>query len=852
MSSKKTQQKKTKQLTILALAIKAYSVGLVVLAMLAAAGYVFMSGLAKEDVNRNAEQTQKHFAQQLQDRLLVYTAQIELVANDPYLISLMADKIALSHQKRNLPAKLKMKRLLDDLKKREQDLATSSSALRVLLIPLGDEKESLGDYPKLTYSELDLVYQTQSGGHPGLEYHEVGQQHPHFDVVRSLKKDNDVVGFVVASFNSVVVSNLINEFRRPNARLEISQLLSDGSSKVTMAWGEEKIRSHVEMHSGEVPGTQWRLSYWAMAPEWRVLDMSWRSFYWLTFAEIALVLAIMVAVFRRLTSELSLKSAAVFHEFVKDRLSGHWMGKTYVTPLQEFEPSLTNIQSLSWVQVGEGVNEGASVEEGQESGESGESYIDLLYQGQGAVEVDEDDSASIVSREVFRPYDIRGVAGKTLTAELVYKIGRVFATEVRQRGEKAIVVGRDGRLSGPKLSESLIKGLCASGCDVIDIGLVPTPMVYFATHQLETSSGIMVTGSHNPAEYNGLKMVMQGETLSGEAIQKLYQRVVDNDFDKGKSKGELSSHNIYGEYMARISDDVKLAREIKVVVDCGNGAAGEVAPLLLRSLGCEVVELYCDVDGNFPNHHPDPSQLENLKDLVAAVKENKADIGLAYDGDGDRLGVVDSRGQVFWPDRQMMLFAADVLKAHPGSQIIYDVKCSRLLPQFIEEKGGVPLMWQSGHSLLKAKLKETGAPLAGELSGHIFFKNRWFGFDDGLYAAARLLEILSKDERPSHQVFADLPDAVSTPEIRIPMNEGEQYQFMERLQQEAKFPDAELITIDGIRAEFKDGWGLVRASNTTPCLTLRFEADSEESLMRIQEVFKGVLLSLDSKLKLPF
>jgi phosphomannomutase/phosphoglucomutase len=588
-----------------------------------------------------------------------------------------------------------------------------------------------------------------------------------------------------------------------------------------------------------------------MAPEWRVLDMSWRSFYWLTFAEIALVLAIMVAVFRRLTSELSLRSAAVFHEFVKDRLSGRWMGKTYVTPLQEFELSLTNIQSLNWGQAGESVNEDASVEEDQESGEFEESYTDLLYQGGEAIEVD-DGAASLVPREVFRPYDIRGVAGKTLTAELVYKIGLAFAAELRQKGKRTVVVGRDGRLSGPRLSESLIRGLRASGCDVVDIGRVPTPMVYFATHQLEISSGIMVTGSHNPAEYNGLKMVMQGESLSAEAIQDIYWRVVDDDFDQGKSEGGFRSHNLYGDYMARIFGDVKLARKMKVVVDCGNGAASEAAPLLLRGLGCEVVELYCDVDGNFPNHHPDPSQLENLKDLVAAVKENKADIGLAYDGDGDRLGVVDSRGQVFWPDRQMMLFAADVLKAHPGSQIIYDVKCSRHLPQFIKEKGGSPLMWQSGHSVLKAKLRETKAPLAGELSGHIFFNDRWFGFDDGLYAAARLLEILSKDERPSHQVFADLPDAVSTPEIRVPMNEGEQYQFMKRLQQEAKFPGAELITIDGIRAEFKDGWGLVRASNTTPCLTLRFEADSEEAFVRIQEVFKGILLDLDSKLKLPF
>ncbi|MBI3772994.1 MAG: phosphomannomutase/phosphoglucomutase [Gammaproteobacteria bacterium] len=455
-----------------------------------------------------------------------------------------------------------------------------------------------------------------------------------------------------------------------------------------------------------------------------------------------------------------------------------------------------------------------------------------------------------LSQEIFLAYDIRGVVGKTLTPEIVYDIGRAIGSEAWKRGEQTLVVGRDGRLSSPQLADALIAGLRASGRNVINLGQAPTPLLYFATHYLSARSGVMVTGSHNPADYNGLKVVLKGDTLTEDDIQGLYQRIVKKDFTEGA--GNLSAQNLVADYIARVCADVHLQRPLKVVVDCGNGVSGELALALLRNLGCEVIALYCDVDGQFPNHHPDPSQPENLRDLMAAVKRNHVDVGLAFDGDGDRLGVIDSRGQIIWPDRQLMLYAIEILKSNPGAQIIYDVKCSRNLQSVIAGYGGRPLMWRSGHSVLKAKLKESKALLAGEMSGHVFFNDRWFGFDDACYTAARLLEILSASDRSSAEVFALIPDAISTPELRLDLAEGAHYAFMERLKKEAKFPDAELITIDGVRAEFADGWGLVRASNTTPCLTLRFEADNTAALERIKQLFRKVLSGLDSSLKLPF
>lgn len=451
---------------------------------------------------------------------------------------------------------------------------------------------------------------------------------------------------------------------------------------------------------------------------------------------------------------------------------------------------------------------------------------------------------------IFRAYDIRGIVGDTLTPEIVTQIGKSIGSEAEARGQKTVVVARDGRLSGPSLIAALTEGLRAAGRDVIDIGMVPTPVLYFATHYLKTGSGVMLTGSHNPPDYNGLKIMLGGDTLSGDAILALKTRIDKAQFVHGAGKRE--QQDIGEAYIERVTKDVKLSRPFKVVVDCGNGVAGVLAPKLIRALGCEVIELFCEIDGKFPNHHPDPSQPKNLEDVIAAVHKHKADLGLAFDGDGDRLGVIDSKGNVIWPDRQMMLYAGDILKRNPGAKIIFDVKCSSHLGNSITQHGGTPVMWKTGHSFIKAKIKESGALLGGEMSGHIFFKERWYGFDDALYTAARLLEILSKDKRPPHEVFMDLPDAVNTPELKLDMREGEHFKFMQRIQDSLRFEDAEISTIDGVRADFCDGWGLVRPSNTTPCLVFRFEADNEDALDYIKDQFRRQLLELDPSLTLPF
>jgi phosphomannomutase/phosphoglucomutase len=455
-----------------------------------------------------------------------------------------------------------------------------------------------------------------------------------------------------------------------------------------------------------------------------------------------------------------------------------------------------------------------------------------------------------ISPTLFRAYDIRGVVGDTLTAEAVYLIGRAIGSEAREKEERQIAVARDGRLSSPELSRALGKGLLESGCTVIDVGLTPTPVLYFATHQTNARSGVMVTGSHNPADYNGLKIVVAGETLAEKNIQKLRARIEHNNLMTGQ--GRLEERDIIPDYIERIVNDTYIRRPMKVVVDCGNGAAGLIAPSLLERIGCEVVPLFCEVDGNFPNHHPDPSKPENLAALIQTVLRSQADVGVAFDGDADRLGVVDSSGNIIWPDRQLMVFAADVLSRAPGAAVIYDVKCSRHLAGHILRHGGRPLMWKTGHSLMKAKIKETGALLAGEMSGHIFFNDRWFGFDDGLYACARLLEILSGDPRPTVDVFAELPDSVNTPELNIALAEGENFALIRRLRQIADFPGARITDIDGLRIDFPDGWGLVRASNTTPSLVTRFEADTPEALDRIQGQFKALMLSVKPDIVLPF
>ncbi|MQT43812.1 phosphomannomutase/phosphoglucomutase [Pseudomonas sp. FSL R10-2172] len=451
---------------------------------------------------------------------------------------------------------------------------------------------------------------------------------------------------------------------------------------------------------------------------------------------------------------------------------------------------------------------------------------------------------------IFRAYDIRGVVPQTLTAETAYWIGRAIGSQSLAEGEPHVSIGRDGRLSGPALVERLIQGVADSGCQVSDVGLVPTPALYYAANVLAGKSGVMLTGSHNPSNYNGFKIVIAGDTLANEQIQALHTRLKTNDLTWGE--GSIERVDILSRYADEIVKDIKLAKKLKVVVDCGNGAAGVIAPQLLEALGCEVIPLFCEVDGNFPNHHPDPGKPENLVDLIAKVKETSADLGLAFDGDGDRVGVVTNTGTMVFPDRLLMLFAQDVLERNPNAEIIFDVKCTRRLTPLIKEYGGRPLMWKTGHSLIKKKMKATGALLAGEMSGHIFFKERWFGFDDGIYSAARLLEILSKQQQTAEELFETFPNDISTPEINIDVTDESKFSIIEALHDAQWGETAELTSIDGVRVDYPQGWGLVRASNTTPVLVLRFEADTEAELQRIKDVFHAQLKRVAPDLQLPF
>ncbi len=452
---------------------------------------------------------------------------------------------------------------------------------------------------------------------------------------------------------------------------------------------------------------------------------------------------------------------------------------------------------------------------------------------------------------VFKAYDIRGTVPDEIDARFAHSLGMAAGTQARELGARSIVVGRDGRLSSVELAAALQAGLRSAGMHVIDIGMATTPMVYFATRLMDTGAGIAVTGSHNPPTHNGFKIVMDGASLYGEGITAL-RDAMRQPIESAGAAGGRTQMQIMPCYTARLMGDIRMARPMKIAIDCGNGVAGAVAPQLFRALGCEVDELFCEVDGNFPNHHPDPAEPKNLQDLIKHVAETDCELGLAFDGDGDRLGVVTKSGQIIWPDRQLVLFARDVLERNPGATIIYDVKCSRHVGLSVEAAGGAPLMWKTGHSLVKAKLAETGAPLAGEMSGHIFFKERWYGFDDGLYTGARLLEIVSRFADPCAPLEA-LPQDVSTPELKLEMEEGQPFTLVKTLQEQGQFPDAKrVITIDGVRAEYADGFGLARPSNTTPVVVLRFEAQSEQALERIQADFRRELSKLAPNATLPF
>jgi len=762
---------------------------------------------------------------------------------------------------------------LDNVAARLQN--TIPQALRVRLLSATVSEPDLSQVPNMGFADLEMVRATLTAKQKPFVQGE--GEHRHLAMTAAVSQNQQVVGVILVSLKPDLLQQLISKTTVGNGYVEIKQ-----EQAVLASVGMQELKAE-EPQVMPLTNSRWSLEL-SIGGGTSTDDI-------ILFSCIILIPALLGCLaffigYRKLADYLHHDQSSIL-KAAKDMMTGKQVGH-YPVQLDEMRPIISTLAQFKRIleqekspskvpdELGEYdfFDESFDIDFIEESPKTAEHYASVpVSLGTAPISVAEQAPLSVAApaeksapvampnvaptagesfADIFRTYDIRGIVGRGLTPETVHKIGRALGSEARQLNIKTIVMGRDGRLSSPGLADALARGITEAGCDVLNIGLVPTPLLYFVTQHSEGRSGVMITGSHNPADYNGLKLVLNGEALSGDKIQQLKKRIESNDFSDG-APGSIELNSLFSnEYIGMISDDVHLVRPMKVAVDCGNGAAGQLGPILLRTMGCEVIELYCEIDGNFPNHHPDPSKPENLADLIKAVQHYGADIGVAFDGDGDRIGVVDSGGKIIWPDRQMMLYARDVLANKPGAEIIYDVKCSRHLHDQIVKRGGRPLMWKSGHSLMKAKLKETAAALAGEMSGHIFFNDRWFGFDDALYAAARLIEILSGDMRSSSDVFAELPDSINTPELHVPMAEGEGVRFVEQLFSQAKFKDGKIINIDGMRVEFADGWGLVRASNTTPVLTVRFEADSQDAMQRIQTQFRQLMLQIKPDIKLPF
>lgn len=679
-----------------------------------------------------------------------------------------------------------------------------SNALRVIRItePV-DTIEPDPVFPGINFATLDMIKLTSSTQTEQLpEIHLYGQKNQYLNYVYIQKPEE---AYIVISYPvELIIKQQKLEF--DHSELSLVQKAGAWSSVVLQKWGNVNSNSSVDAKEIKIPNSNFYVNYSVQKSYTGLFSMGLLSSIIATFS--ALILTIATFIQRK----------AKIEELQAIKLSK-----------KAEEPVFVPTSKLT--KTGDGNDEQMMLGNQQPNGELSRKM-------------------KLPDKTIFKAYDIRGVVDETLTADAVIQIGQAIGTENLNRGRQTIVVARDGRLSGPTLLEALINGIKQSGCDVINIGAVPTGVLYFSTHHLETGSGVMLTGSHNPANYNGLKIMLDGETLAGKLITNLYDMIADGSLRTGE--GSVQELDIADDYIDYISSEIQLENEPTIVVDCGNGIPGIIAPELLEEIGCNVIPLHCEVDGNFPNHHPDPSVPENLQDLIATLKSVDADIGIAFDGDGDRLGVVTKSGEIINPDRLLMLFAKDVLSRQPGSSIIFDVKCTGHLPKSIVKYGGMPIMWKTGHSFMKAKLKETNAALAGEMSGHFFFNERWFGFDDGIYAAARLLEILDQEKGTPQEVFDTLPNSINTPELKVHMKEGEHYLFMDEFISRASFPEAKITTIDGIRADFAYGWGLVRCSNTTPCLVIRFDADDEESLERIKEDFREQLLAVSDGLELPF
>ena len=840
---------------------------------------VFAGEFTVQNASANDEQ-KTQAADKIAAPIAVIKKQLEALAQDEAIVTLFAEADSVAFENEG-----------------EEKRSLFESALKLRLLLPGKYETDREAMPPMSFASVDLLRRAEkSATSVDAEVHGVGGDGVHIALVnRVTDVDDNLIGLLHLSMPLSLIESITSTFDVAGTYIEIQQ--GKGAKAFTLAMtGDAKLRIGKPIVVG-IKGTKWNVVSWSKSRSSvasvaeAVESVGGDS----SIALIVLVLLVLAAgaagfvFYRRKQSgtktdtgkaksedtepkEEEAEKGVVYQGAVKAIMEGGHPGLAKLIPGlpqsgEETVPGaisegligddVTYIATPSDIsqensgQKGGGNGEGAGSEAAEQKSADRESPETTLAETADSPDVEVPEQVEI-SPDIFRAYDIRGVVGETLSATIVREIGRAIGSEANERGQQGIVVARDGRTSSPELGDALIEGLRASGRDVTDIGVVPTPVLYFATHHLETNSGVMLTGSHNGPEYNGLKIVLDGETLSGEAITAIRNRITNKEISEGQ--GSLQAADISADYLRRITDDIPVALggAFRIIVDCGNGVAGQLAPQLYRALGHDVVELYCDIDGTFPNHQPDPSQPENLQSLIEIVKEEGADLGFAFDGDGDRLGIVDGQGKIIWPDRQMMLFARDVLSRNQGASIIFDVKCSRHLKAVIEESGGKPLMWKTGHSLIKSKMKEIDAPLAGEFSGHIFFKERWYGFDDALYAGARVLEILTKSKSSPTETFAELPDDISTPELRIPLAEKHHAKVMEIMKKKMAFEDAEVTDIDGLRVDFSDGWGLVRPSNTSPFLVARFEAESDEAMERIQKGFRDLLHSVSADLKLPF
>jgi len=741
-------------------------------------------------------------------------------------------------------------------------------------------RDSSSEHP-LGFSSLDLIKKAEKGEAPSPEAFLRGKDWL-VQAVVPVKREDIIAGVLLIVFEK----GLIQE------TLKLASTKDGGKLSLVQVIGSvEQVVASAGQGNGTALSLKTSIPYWRLRlhPAGRVESHVDIVLYWSLIVGCVLIVLLVVGLPLTTLFKRMRKESILVTQYAQS-LFNHEKKKMPATEFAMFHTMANTMQRLAIASEKkfEAAAASAAAKTAQPKTKEENDHSDPLFQGSDVLDIDmmdgDDDLLGIgqvgddldplaaeadamlggaeesvvevptvdVPQSIFRAYDIRGVVGETLTPEIVQQIGLSVGSEAAKRGQKTLCVGYDGRLSSPELAEALIRGIIATGRDVINVGCVPTPVLYFATHQLNTGSGVMITGSHNPANYNGFKMMLGGDTLAGDDIQKLYDRIILQDYDLEQSAGQVSQQEISRDYLDTILNDIAVAAPLKVVVDAGNGVAGELGPALIEELGCEVIPLHCEIDGTFPNHHPDPGKPENLQDLIRKVEEEGADIGIAFDGDGDRVGVVTNKGKIIWPDRLLMLFAKDVVSRNPGADVIFDVKCSRRLNGLISSYGGRPIMWKTGHSLIKAKMKETGALLAGEMSGHMFFKERWYGFDDGLYSAARLLEILGIDERSSEEVFESFPEDTSTPEINIHVTDESKFALVEKLNAQGDFEGGNISAIDGVRVDYQDGWGLCRASNTTPVLVLRFEADDEAALSRIQQVFREQLLMVEPELELTF